>query len=106
MQSIPPGQVLRIRHPDRIPVHIITEIPMTKTKFLIPSYMTVGGFLYNITKTAGIKLNPSEGTYVMMGEEKRVMVAATHTFDLLDQEFCSEDRILRLHLHKENIFGQ
>ena len=106
MQSIQDGQVLRIRHPDRLPVHVITDIEMTKTKFLIPSNMTVAEFLYNIRQAAGIKLTASQGTYVMMGKEKRVMVAATQTFALLDQEFCSDDHILRLHLYKENMFGK
>jgi len=100
------AQTLRIKYPDRIPVHIISDIPMSKTKFLIPSAMTLGQFLFHIRKLANIDLKSSEGTFVLMGNPPdQVMVTASRTFNTLDSEFRGEDSVLKMYLHKEKIFG-
>lgn len=106
MQAINVVQALRIKYPDRVPVHVTSKLEMSKTKFLVPSSMSLAEFQYNIRRLANIKLSPSEGLYILVGNEKKqVMASTSSTFALLDREWGSPESVLHLYLRKENMFG-
>lgn len=94
------------KYPGRIPVFVFrlkdtTDIPeISKHKYLVPSDLTVGNFIYLIRKQ--LKLTPERALYVFIGN---TLPMSSLTMGEIYQIHKSEDGSLRMFYTSENTFG-
>jgi len=94
------------KYPGRIPVFVFrvkdaTDIPeITKHKYLVPSDLTIGNFIYLIRKQ--LKLTPEKALFVFIGNTLPVSsLTMSQAYDM----YKSEDGSLRMFYTSENTFG-
>ncbi len=97
---------IRQKYPDRIPVICEkadrTDIPtIDKKKYLVPSDLTVGQFVYVIRKR--IKLAPEKAIFIFVDE---VLPATAALMSAIYEEHKDEDGFLYVSYSGENTFGQ
>jgi len=97
---------IRQKYPDRIPVICEkadrTDIPtIDKKKYLVPSDLTVGQFVYVIRKR--IKLPPEKAIFIFVGE---VLPPTAALMSAIYEEHKDEDNFLYVSYSGENTFGQ
>ena len=93
------------KYPDKIPVicerNSNSTLPtMDKTKFLVPTDLTIGQFIYVIRKR--IKITPREAIYLFI---KGHMPPSNETMDITYNKFRDEDGFLYISYANENTFG-
>lgn len=94
------------KYPGRIPVFVFrlkgtTEIPdIPKHKYLVPSDLTVGNFIYMIRKQ--LKLTPEKALYIFVGN---TLPMSSLTMSEIYSMHKDEDGALRLYYTSENTFG-
>ena len=99
-------QRIQRKYPGRIPVFVFrlkdtTDIPdITKHKYLVPSELTVGNFIYLIRKQ--IKLTPEKAMFVFIGN---TLPASSLTMAEAYNMYKQEDGTLRMYYTSENTFG-
>jgi GABA(A) receptor-associated protein len=97
---------IRQKYPDRIPVICEkadrTDIPtIDKKKYLVPSDLTVGQFVYVIRKR--IKLAPEKAIFIFVDE---VLPATAALMSAIYEEHKDEDGFLYVSYSGENTFGE
>ena len=97
---------IRYKYPDRIPIicqRSGTNIPpLDRSKYLVPSDLTMGQFMYVIRKR--IKLKPEMGIYLFIGEESCIPNNTT-LMSFIYNEHRDQDGFLYLCYSGENTFG-
>lgn len=94
------------KYPGRLPVFVFrlkgtTEIPdIPKHKYLVPSDLTVGNFIYMIRKQ--LKLTPEKALYVFIGN---TLPMSSLTMNEIYHMHKGDDGALRLFYTSENTFG-
>jgi GABA(A) receptor-associated protein len=94
------------KYPGRIPVFVFrlrdsTDIPdIKKHKYLVPSDLTVGNFIYLIRKQ--LKLTPEKALYIFIGN---TLPMSSMTMGQIYSLHRSEDGALRMFYTSENTFG-
>ncbi|KAG1883183.1 autophagy-related protein 8 precursor [Suillus subluteus] len=88
---------IRQKYPDRIP-YIPT---IDKKKYLVPSDLTVGQFVYVIRKR--IKLAPEKAIFIFVDE---VLPPTAALMSAIYEEHKDEDNFLYVSYSGENTFGQ
>ncbi|KAI6111526.1 autophagy-related protein 8 precursor [Pisolithus thermaeus] len=96
---------IRQKYPDRIPVICEkadrTDIPtIDKKKYLVPSDLTVGQFVYVIRKR--IKLPPEKAIFIFVDE---VLPPTAALMSAIYEEHKDEDNFLYVSYSGENTFG-
>lgn len=96
---------IRAKYPDRIPVivekSINSDIPMVdKKKYLVPSDLTAGQFLYVIRKR--IELPPEKAIFIFVNN---TLPPSTDMMSQLYAEYKDEDGFLYLSYSGESSFG-
>lgn len=97
---------IRQKYPDRIPVICEkadrTDIPtIDKKKYLVPSDLTVGQFVYVIRKR--IKLPPEKAIFIFVDE---VLPPTAALMSAIYEEHKDEDNFLYVSYSGENTFGE
>ncbi|KAI9630209.1 hypothetical protein KEM48_012242, partial [Puccinia striiformis f. sp. tritici PST-130] len=97
---------IRQKYPDRIPVICEkadrTDIPtIDKKKYLVPSDLTVGQFVYVIRKR--IKLAPEKAIFIFVDE---VLPPTAALMSAIYEEHKDEDGFLYVTYSGENTFGE
>ncbi len=102
------GEAKRIisKYPDRIPVIVEklekSQIPdIDKKKYLVPSDLTVGQFLYIIRKR--IKLNPEQAIFIFVADN--VLPATSLIMSQLYREQKDDDGFLYILYSGEQVYG-
>ena len=94
------------KYPGRIPVFVFrlrdsTDIPdIKKHKYLVPSDLTVGNFIYLIRKQ--LKLTPERALYIFIGN---TLPMSSMTMGEVYAMYKSTDGTLRMFYTSENTFG-
>ena len=93
------------KYPDRIPVIVEqnsgNKLPtIDKTKFLVPSDLTIGQFVYVIRKR--IKLSPEKAIFLMIDSK---LPATSALLSQVYQENKDKDGFLYTTYSGENVFG-
>ena len=95
------------KYPDRIPIivernnHSGNDLPIIdKKKFLVPSDLTIGQFVYVIRKR--IKLSPEKAIFLMVGSK---LPPTSTLISELYEESKHDDNFLYLTYSSENTFG-
>jgi GABA(A) receptor-associated protein len=99
------AQRIREKYPDRIPVIVEkaekTDIPdIDKKKYLVPSDLTVGQFVYVIRKR--IKLSPEKAIFIFV---KNVLPPTAALMSTIYDDHKDEDGFLYITYSGENTFG-
>lgn len=98
---------IKTRYPDRIPIicEIIEshkgEIKLDKTKYLVPSDLTVGQFLYIIRKR--IKLSADKAVFLF--SEDNTLPATSSLMSALFKEKANKDGFMYFMISNESTFG-
>lgn len=90
-------------HPDRVPIIVESKSPdivLDKKRFLVPSDLTVGQFVFVIRKRT--KMRPEQGIFLFTGEN---IPRATATISSIYEEKKDEDGFLYCTVVLENTFG-
>ena len=98
-------QNVKSKYPNRIPVILeSSDLKLKKNKFLIPSDLTVGGFLLHIRKY--IPKNESQGIFLFIGENSKVY-GSGNLFSEIVKEFgvIGKDGFLKILVRVESVFG-
>lgn len=97
---------IRNKYPDKIPVICErqgTNIPpIDRSKYLVPSDLTMGQFLYVIRKR--LSLDPSLGLFLFIGNDGTLMNGAKLISECYNEN-KDEDGFLYLKYSGENTFG-
>lgn len=95
------------KYSDRIPIIVernsgtSKDMPvLDKQKFLVPTDLTVGQFVYVIRKR--IKLAPEKAIFIMIGN---ILPTTSMLISELYHEYKDEDNFLYLSYSSENTFG-
>ena len=94
------------KYPGRVPVFVFrlkdsTDIPeISKHKYLVPSDLTVGNFIYLIRKQ--LKLTPEKALYIFIGN---TLPMSSSTMNEIYNTHKSPDGALRMYYTSENTFG-
>lgn len=94
------------KYPGRVPVFVFrlkdsTDIPeISKHKYLVPSDLTVGNFIYLIRKQ--LKLTPEKALYIFIGN---TLPMSSSTMNEIYHTHKSPDGALRMYYTSENTFG-
>jgi len=103
---------IRSKYPDRVPI-IVERDPRTssvpeldKRKYLVPTDLTVGQFLYTLRKR--IKLPPEQALFLFLvdhrnGEQQLPPTAAL--LSEMDRRYTAKDGFLYVTYGGENVFG-
>ncbi|KXZ49055.1 hypothetical protein GPECTOR_23g140 [Gonium pectorale] len=96
---------IKEKYPDRIPVIVEkaerSDIPdIDKKKYLVPSDLTVGQFVYVIRKR--IKLSPEKAIFIFV---KNVLPPTAHLMSVIYEDHKDEDGFLYITYSGENTFG-
>ena len=96
------GQKLRIKHPDRVPVIVISrDFDLQHSKYLVPSTHTIAQFITMIRSS--IDFSKNEALFLLI---QNTLVPTNSLFSSTYDTFKDpEDDILYIHLVKENTFG-
>ncbi len=98
---------IKTQYPNRLP--IITEtlpntdINLDRKKFLVPSDISMGGFLTELRKHT--KLRSEEALYIFCGSKGGVLVPANQTICEIYEKYKDEDGFLYMLVALENTFG-
>jgi GABA(A) receptor-associated protein len=99
--------ILRSRHPDRIPVIMIRSPkidpsfpPLEKVKYLVPRSITLGMFSYVIRKQ--MTLPPEKALFLFV---ENTLVPSSALMGELYGRFRSDDQALRIMYMSESTFG-
>ncbi len=98
---------IRVKYPDRIPV--ICEVSsgsahslyLDRSKYLVPTDLTVGQFLYIIRKR--IKLNPEQALFLFT--DGATIPATAQLMSIIYNESKNEDGFLYFSVSSESTFG-
>lgn len=94
------------KYPGRIPIICerqgINIPPIDRSKYLVPSDLTMGQFLYVIRKR--LSLDPSLGLFLFIGNEGLLINSAKLILECYN-EYKDEDGFLYLKYSGENTFG-
>lgn len=95
------------KYPDRVPVICEKSVinssncpDIDKKKYLVPSDLTMGQFLYVIRKR--LKLSSEKALFLFVGN---VMVPSTMTLDRIYNTYRDNDGFLYITYSLENVFG-
>ncbi len=93
------------KYPDKIPVicerNFSSTLPtIDKHKFLVPTDLTIGQFIYVIRKR--IKITPQEAIYLFI---KGNMPPSNETMNITYSKYRDEDGFLYISYTNENTFG-
>ena len=97
---------IRARYPDRIPIIVekdkkSKDIPdIDKHKFLVPSDLTMGQFVYVIRKR--IILPPEKAIFLFINN---VLPASAKLIEEISHEYMDDDGFLYIKYSGENTFG-
>mmetsp|Transcript_8154 Transcript_8154/g.15770 ORF Transcript_8154/g.15770 Transcript_8154/m.15770 type:complete len:128 (-) Transcript_8154:416-799(-) len=96
---------IKEKYPDRIPIIVEkaekSDIPeIDKKKYLVPSDLTVGQFVYVIRKR--IKLSPEKAIFIFV---KNVLPPTAALMSSIYEEHKDEDGFLYITYSGENTFG-
>lgn len=96
---------IRQKYPDRIPCIVEkaekSDVPqIDKKKYLVPSDLTVGQFVYVIRKR--IKLQPEKAIFIFINN---VLPPSSSLMSLIYDEHHDEDGFLYITYSSENTFG-
>lgn len=97
---------IRAKFPDRIPIIVekrnnCKNIPsIDKNKYLVPSDLTVGQFMYIIRKR--IKLNSSESLFIFINN---ILPTTSQTVGHLYKDYQDKDGFLYFTIQGQNTFG-
>ena len=100
---------IRTKYPDRVPIIVekantknAKDLPdIDKQKFLVPSDLSIGQFIYIIRKR--IKLNHEQAIFLFVGDN--MMPPATALMATLYEEYKSKDGFLYAVYASESTFG-
>ena len=98
---------IRAKHPDRIPVIVHkregdASLPdIDKRKFLVPSDLTIGQFMYVIRKR--IQLAPEQAIFLFVASG--TLPPSVATLKAVYDQHCAEDGFLYMTYSGENVFG-
>ena len=111
--------LIRAKHPDRIPVIVHkregdASLPdIDKRKFLVPSDLTIGQFMYVIRKR--IKLAPEQAIFLFVAAAtdepgrahaaKGTLPPSAATLQAVYDQHCEDDGFLYMTYSGENVFG-
>eukprot|EP01102_Stenamoeba_stenopodia_P001413 TRINITY_DN1121_c0_g1_i1.p1 TRINITY_DN1121_c0_g1~~TRINITY_DN1121_c0_g1_i1.p1 ORF type:complete len:118 (-),score=28.78 TRINITY_DN1121_c0_g1_i1:195-548(-) len=96
---------IRMRYPDRIPV-IVEKAPKSdapdidKKKFLVPSDITIGRFVYEIRKH--MKLSPEKAIFLFVNN---ILPPTSMSMAHIYERYKDEDGFLYITYSGENTFG-
>lgn len=96
---------IKEKYPDRIPV-IVKKSPKStipdidRTKYLVPTDLTVGQFVYIIRKR--IKLEPDKALFVFI---KNILPPTAAMMTQMFEDYKDEDGFLHIVYSGENTFG-
>lgn len=99
---------IRAKHPDRIPVIVEKRaldksLPdIDKKKFLVPSDLTIGQFVYVIRKR--IKLEPEQAIFLFV--RSGALPPSAAALQSIYDRHCDEDGFLYMTYSGENTFGE
>ncbi|GAU95000.1 hypothetical protein RvY_06690 [Ramazzottius varieornatus] len=99
------AEKMRRKYPDRIPV-IVEKSPkarfadLEKSKFLVPSDLTVGQFYFLVRKR--IQLRPEEALFFFVNN---VIPPSSATMGTLYEEHHDEDGFLYIAVSDESVYG-
>ena len=91
------------KHPDRVPIIVILDIPnqqRNKLKYLVPNEMTVGEFMCLVRRR--MKLNSEQGVYMFVNN---LLPSITSTMEYLYSLYKNDDECLYFTVKMENTFG-
>jgi len=96
---------VRQKYPDKIPVivekQVKTNLPdIDKHKFLVPSDLTVGQFVYVIRKR--IKLKPEQALFIFINN---TLCPTSHLMSEMYRNHKDEDGFLYIIYDTENVYG-
>jgi GABA(A) receptor-associated protein len=103
------SEIERIRRdfPNRVPAIVLkakaasSDLPdLPKSKFLIPSDLSVGQFIYVIRKQ--LKLSPEKALFIFVGS---MLPPSNMLVKELYSAYKSEDGLLRMYYTSESTFG-
>ena len=108
-QRLAEAERVLYKYPNRIPVIVEPannigcdqRIVMAKKKYLVPSDITIGQFLYIIRRR--IKMPPEKALFLFIGGD--TLVATNCLMDRAHQEHGAKDRFLYMTVATENTFG-
>ena len=98
---------IRTKYPDRIPVICEIykkdrhELKLDKNKYLVPSNLTVGQFVYVIRRR--IKLKPEKALYIFT--EDNTLPPTAQSLDILLRDHGTRDGFLYFLVSSESTFG-
>ena len=97
---------IRVKYPDRIPIICEKSTNSTiddidKNKFLVPSDLTVGQFVYIIRKR--IKLEPEKAIFIFVNNS--ILPPTSKLIVEMFDEYKDEDGFLYIVYSGENTFG-
>ena len=98
---------IKLKYPDRIPIicekaNNKTQIPtIDKNKFLVPSDLTIGQFVYVIRKR--IKLSPEQAIFIYINNS--ILPQSSALLTTVYNEYQDEDGFLYITYSGENTFG-
>lgn len=99
---------IRLKYPDRIPIVVQRDprapasLPqIDKTKYLVPSAMCCGEFLFVIRTR--MRLNPSQAMFLFVGNN--TLPATSDTMGAIYKKHASDDNFLWCTYCAENTFG-
>ena len=104
--SMKPDEIKRLRtkYPDRIPIFLIkgatTITTIVKSKFLVPTSITFGEFIYNIRRL--YKLTPDEALFFYIDG---VLPNNGELISIIHDKYKSPDGALHVVYSTENTFG-
>lgn len=99
------SQKLLKKHPDRIPVLITklyNNLEMKKTKYLVPTDLTVGQLQYVFRKSI-TNINESDSIFILI-DRHNLLMPSSYTMQEMYNQY-SHDGFIKLHISKENTFG-
>ena len=95
---------IMLKHPDRIPVIVElsgkTSFQLDKQKFLVPTNLTIGQFMYVIRKR--LKITPEKAIFFFCNNR---IPASSTLINKLYTNHKDQDTFLYLNISEENVFG-
>lgn len=100
---------VRLKYPDRLPIicekietykNFMTFPELDKIKYLVPTNLTVGQFIFVIRKR--MKLQPEQSIFLFVNN---VIPASSALMSNLYNQYHDDDGFLYVKYSKENVFG-
>jgi GABA(A) receptor-associated protein len=95
------------KYPNRIPIIIEiangSNLNLTRSRFLAPEQISIGGFLNEIRKQTNVQ--KEEAIFIFCGSGNNVLVPTTHNLNSIYEKYRDEDGFLYLTIALENTFG-